>query len=106
MRNTVGKIPNLRGITSFRGDALSIDLGKTFTGQLRSWIVREGTNDTLVFNVVGNRYLTLSESQTEGVVIDDRWYFQVKETLDEGLATQRDHTVYQGTVKFIDNYTT
>ena len=106
MKNTVGKIPNLRGITSFRGDALSIDLGKTFVGELRSWISMEGTTDTLVFNVVDGRYLTLSEAQTEGIGISQRWHFQVKETLDEGLATQRDQTVYQGTVKFVDNYTT
>ena len=106
MRNTVGKIPNLRSITSFRGDALSIDLGKVFVGELRAWLSNsEAPNDYKVFTIVENRYLTLAKSETENVA-EGKWYFQVKEILNKDLVDEEESTVYQGTVRFVANITT
>ena len=110
MGQRVSSIRNLRTIKALRGDALSIDLGREYTGTLRAWMKKNSNSKTYrEFVVVGNRYLTLEETATiDYYTIDNKiseeiggkWYFDVEQT----TATDK-KTIYTGTILFVEDIT-
>ena len=83
----VRKVANLRTIKAFRGESLTIDLGKRITGTLTVWLKRKPTDLTYrSFTVVDGRYLFLPKEKaqdyyTDGIIteiIKGRWEFDVR----------------------------
>ena len=115
MKRSIGNIPNLRGVTSFRGDSLKIDLGKTFEGELTAWMRKYGEEDYAYrsFEIIDNRYLFLDKNSTLDYydndtvtqTVEGKWHFQVKQVIDKDLETEVDKSIYQGTILFVNNVT-
>ncbi len=116
MRASAGNIPNLRTITSLRGDSLKIDLGKVFEGSLIAWMKKDNSEHKdyhISFSIIDNRYIYLSQIQTLDVYVDGeifeavegRWHFEVKQTKNEGNELEETNTVYRGVIRFINNIT-
>ena len=67
----VQKIANLRTIKAYRGESLTIDLGKTISGTLVVWLKRKPTDLTYrSFTIVDGRYLFLSKEKTHDYYVD------------------------------------
>lgn len=79
MRQNISTIKNLRTIKALRGQALTIDLGSTFTGTISSWMKR-GANDANYrsFTIVDNRYLFLPKEKTQDYsdtdLVEGKWF--------------------------------
>lgn len=111
MNHRVSSIRNIRTIKALRGEAIRIDLGKTFLGELKSWMKREPNAPThREFTIVDNRFLTLSSDSTKdfyttsGVLIESvkgRWYFDVEQTTPE----KGTKTIFTGTIYFEEDIT-
>lgn len=111
----VGKVPNLRTISSYRGEVLTIDLGKTFTGYLVAWMTKleEDNVRHRAFEIIDNRYLKLSRESSldyyeDGELIqsiEGVWKFDVKSFADEDLSGNDVKTIYRGTIRFENNVT-
>lgn len=113
MNHIVGKIRNIRTIKALRGDPLSIDLGKTFDGVLEAWMKSSPNSETYrSFDIVDNRYLTLSREKTsdyyfQGELVEEikgRWYFDVEFT-KAGDPISNKKTIYTGTILFVNDIT-
>lgn len=116
MRPSAGNIPNLRTITSLRGDSLKIDLGKVFEGSLIAWMKKDNSehnNFHRRFEIIDNQYLYIDKLSTLDHYVDGelfeavqgRWHFEVKQTLNKGTDQEEQKTVYRGVIKFINNIT-
>jgi len=107
-------VPTLRTVKATRGDALVIDLGKTFLGTLTAWMKKDPTDGTYrSFEIVSNRYLKLSQDKTidyydgDGVLIETvggRWFFDVEQLLD-GQDPEESKTIYKGSILFENDIT-
>ena len=116
MRITAGNIPNLRTITSLRGDSLKIDLGKVFDGELIAWMKKDKSElEDLhrTFSIIDNRYIYLDRKLTLDYylngelleAVEGRWHFEVKQTLNSGEEDEEIKTVYRGVIRFVNNIT-
>lgn len=101
---------NLKTVIGYRNTELKIDLGKEFLGVIAAKMKRNPDGiDFREFEIVDNRYLVLSEEQTKDIEetenvqassILGRWYFDVKQVLDEVPTV-----IYTGTIFFKGNIT-
>ncbi len=108
------KIPNIRTVKAIRGESLTIDLGKVFDGELRSWMKKDPNATTYrSFNILDNRYLQLTQERAsdyydnEGQLLEavaGRWYFDVEQILDPSKPEEV-KTIYRGTIKFSNDIT-
>jgi len=111
MGNKVSSIRNLRTIKGLRNDELIIDLGKTFEGELKSWMKKSPDSPYYrVFEIIDNRYLKLSKNKTvdymgeDGCIIEEisgKWHFDVEQTKADGSCK----TIYTGRILFKDDIT-
>lgn len=110
----VQKIANLRTVKAFRGQSLTIDLGKTFTGVLTAWMKRNPTDTTYrSFTIVSNRYLFLPKEKAQDYysgptlteAIEGKWYFDVR-YLPQGSTDPNDEQmIFTGTIDFSNHIT-
>ncbi len=111
----VGKVPNIRTISSYRGEVLIIDLGKTFYGKMIAWMRKRDSNGGYhrSFEVIDNRYLKLSREKSLDYYqggelyqsVLGRWDFEVKVDEDVDLGGEYFKTVYRGSIYFEPNIT-
>ena len=108
-------IPVIRTIKATRGDALVIDLGKTFLGTLTAWLKKDPLDATYrAFEIDSNRYLRLTQDKTvdyydydSGVLLEavgGRWFFDVEQLLD-GQDPEESKTIYKGSILFENDIT-
>ena len=106
----ISPIKNLKNIQARRGESLTIDLGKEYTGTLTSWMKKDLLKSEYVeFDIIDNRYLYLVKSKTQ----DDydgvnktmgRWYFDVRQ-LPIGGTEDDEKTIFTGSIFFKNNIT-
>lgn len=111
MNRRISSIRNLRTIKGLRNDELIIDLGKTFEGELKSWMKKSANSPYYrVFEIIDNRYLKLPKEKTvdyideNGCTIEEiagKWYFDVEQTKDDGSCK----TIYTGRIHFSNDIT-
>ena len=81
--------PTLKTVRALRGQSLSIDLGKEYSGTMSSWMKKYPTNNLYrSFEVKDNRYLFLAKEKTQDYydetslqiveTIAGKWYFDVR----------------------------
>ncbi len=109
MNRRISSIRNLRTIKGLRNDELIIDLGKTFEGELKSWMKKSANSPYYrVFEIIDNRYLKLSKEKTadyideNGCIIEEiagKWYFDVEQTKGDGSCK----TIYMGRILFTND---
>ena len=114
MSNQVQKIANLRTIKAFRGESLTIDLGKTITGTIIAWLKRTPTDITYrSFTIVDGRYLFLPKEKaqdyyTDGVVtekVDGKWYFDVRHLPEGTIDPNNERIIITGIIDFSNQVT-
>ena len=103
------KIPEIKTIKAYRGESLTIDLGKEFSGTLQAWMRRESDSTTYrSFEIIDNKSIRLSKHKAsdyineEGGVIEEisgKWYFDVKQTIDI-LKPEETRVVFRGIILF------
>mgnify|MGYP003638860753 CR=1 FL=1 len=103
-------IKNLRTVRAVKGQSLTIDLGKTFTGTLSAWMKRKPTDKTYrSFTIVDNRYLFLPKEKTQDLSATDlavgKWYFDVRYLAEGTVDPNDEEIIYTGTILFSDNIT-
>ena len=115
MNKKVGSVRNIKTINALRGDKLTIDLGKEFSGGvLTAWMRKDANSVTFrSFEIVSNRYLVLPQEKTKDYYNDEnelveaiagKWYFDV-EFLKDGDDTTLSKTIYQGTINYVNDIT-
>ena len=110
MSYKVQKIANLRTVKALRGQSLTIDLGKTFTGTLTAWMKRKPTDSSYrSFTVVDGRYLFLSKEKAQDYsttdVVEGKWNFDVRH-LPQGLTDpNEEQMIFTGTINFSNHIT-
>ena len=112
--NSVGKIKNLRLVKALRGQSLTIDLGRTYTGTLTAWLKRTPTDTTYrSFTIVDGRYLFLPKEKaqdyyTNGIVTEavlGRWFFDLRH-LPIGSTDPNDEKILvTGLIEFFNQVT-
>jgi len=114
MSYKVQKIANLRTIKAFRGQSLTIDLGKKITGTLTVWLKRKPTDSTYrSFTVVDGRYLFLPKEKTQDYIISDteteivegKWFFDVRQLPSGSTDPNDEKIIFTGTVDFSNHIT-
>ena len=115
MSYKIQKIANLRTVKALRGQSLTIDLGKTFTGTITAWM-KKSPNDVIYrsFTTTDNRNLFLSKEKTQDYYdettlellseVSGKWYFDVRQ-LPTGGTTEDEKVIFTGTILFEDNIT-
>ena len=103
-------IKNLRTVSAVKGQSLTIDLGKTFTGTLSAWMKRKPTDETYrSFTIVDGRYLFLPKDKAQDLSATDlavgKWYFDVRHLADGTVDPNDEEIIYTGTILFSDNIT-
>ena len=110
MSYKVQKIANLRTVKALRGQSLTIDLGKTFTGILTAWMKRKPTDSSYrSFTVVDGRYLFLPKEKAQDFsttdLVEGKWNFDVRH-LPEGLTDpNQEQMIFTGTINFSNHIT-
>ena len=110
MSYKVQKIANLRTVKALRGQSLTIDLGKTFTGTLTAWMKRNPTDSTYrSFTVVDGRYLFLPKEKAQDLTttdtIEGKWNFDVRH-LPTGTTDPNDEQmIFTGSIMFSNHIT-
>lgn len=111
MRQQISTLRNLRTVKALRGESLRIDLGKTFTGTLTSWMKKDiGETEYIEFDVQEGRYLFLTKAKTADSYdtknpTAGRWFFDVRQSPDGGTEDD-EKTIFTGTILFYNNVTT
>lgn len=118
MSYKVQKINNLRTIKALRGQALTIDLQRTYTGMvLSAWMKKDPDADLYrSFEIIDNRFLFLSKAKTQDYYdeaspntiveeIEGRWYFDVRMTPVGSTDPNDEQVIVTGTILFADNVT-
>jgi hypothetical protein len=110
----VQKIANLRTIKAYRGESLTIDLGKTISGTLEVWLKRKPTDLTYrSFTIVDGRYLFLSKEKTQdyyvdGVIselVEGKWYFDVRQMPEGSVDPNDEKIIITGSIDFSNHIT-
>lgn len=115
MSHIVSTKRNIRTLKALRGEALTIDLGKTQIGTLKAWMKKDPNDATFrSFEIKENRYLYLSKEKTDDYfnaetgklieAVEGRWNFDVRLT-PEGEDEENDAVIYTGTILFKNQVT-
>ena len=115
-KNLIIKIPELKVVKAIRGQALTIDLGKTYDGALEAWMKKDPNDATYrSFTIVDGRYLYLPKSKTQdyydvdsGVIVqavEGRWNYDVRLLPTGATSADDEHTVYRGVIHFENQIT-
>lgn len=114
MSYNTNSIPTIKTIKALRGDSVTIDLGKTFSGTMSAWMKKDPNDSTYrSFEIIDNRYLFLSQEKAsdyaawDGTIteaIAGKWYFDV-ELIAEGALSEESQTIYQGVIVFQNDVT-
>lgn len=109
-------VPNLRVVRALRGQALTIDLGKEYTGGiLKAWM-KKHPDDTShrSFDVLNDRYLFLPKAKAQDYydndtlelieAIEGAWLFDVRFYPDGGDVNEEE-VIWTGTIEFLLNIT-
>lgn len=110
MSYKVQKIANLRTVKALRGQSLTIDLGKTFTGTLTAWMKRKPTDSTYrSFTIVDGRFLFLPKEKAQDLsatdIVEGKWYFDVRH-LPTGTTDPNDEQmIFTGSINFSNHIT-
>jgi hypothetical protein len=114
MSSLVSSIKNIRTIKAIRGDSLTIDLGKSYTGTLKAWMKKSPNAATYrSFEVREGRFLFLDKTKAsdyytdQGLLlerVEGRWYFDV-ELIPEGEVEANSITIYTGVILFSNDIT-
>ena len=110
MSYKVQKIANLRTVKALRGQSLTIDLGKTFTGTLTAWMKRKPTDSTFrSFTIVDGRYLFLPKEKAQDLsatdLVEGKWNFDVRH-LPVGTTDPNDEQIiFTGSINFSNHIT-
>ena len=102
------KVYDFRLVKTMTHQALTIDLGKTFSGTITAFMKTDASSDHYrEFTVVDGRYLTLTQDQTvdyidDGVTypIAGRWYVNVWQLKD---GQSEEQIVYTGRILFVES---
>lgn len=110
MSNKVQKIKNLRTLKALRGQSLTIDLGKAFTGMLTAWMKRKSTDSTYrSFTIVDGRYLFLPKEKAQDLsatdLVEGKWYFDVRQLPVGSVDPNDEEIIYTGTIDFSNQVT-
>ena len=117
MSQRVQKIANLRTLKALRGQSLTIDLGKTFTGTMTAWMKKKATDATYrSFDIVDNRFLFLTKEKTQDYhdinsphalieSIEGKWHFDVRIEPIGNLDPDLQQTITTGTLLFSNHIT-
>jgi len=107
-------IRNLRTLDAWRGEVLTIDLGKTQDDTLRAWMKKDPNSSTYrSFNILSNRYLVLTaEKASDYLDIDEnvteavagKWYFDVEQSTNFN-DPELTKTIFRGTILFQNDIT-
>ena len=115
-KNLIIKIPELKVVKAIRGQALTIDLGKTYDGALEAWMKTDPNDETYrSFTIVDGRYLYLPKDKTQDYydiesgdliqAIEGKWYYDVR-LLPTGATNSNDEqTIYKGVIHFKNQVT-
>ena len=115
-KNLIIKIPELKVVKAIRGQALTIDLGKTYDGALEAWMKTDPNDETYrSFTIVDGRYLYLPKDKTQDYydvesgdliqAIEGKWYYDVR-LLPTGATNSNDEqTIYKGEIYFENQVT-
>jgi hypothetical protein len=117
MSYKVQTIKNLRTVKALRGQSLTIDLGKTFTGTMTAWMKKKATDVTYrSFDIVDNRFLFLTKEKTQDYhdinsphalveAIAGKWYFDVRIEPVGNTNPDLQETLITGTLLFSNHIT-
>ena len=110
MSYKVQKIANLRTVKALRGQSLTIDLGKTFTGTLTAWMKRKPTDSTYrSFTIVDGRYLFLPKEKTQDYsttdIVEGKWYFDVRHLPEGETDPNLEQMIITGSINFSNHIT-
>lgn len=110
MSRKVQKIANVRTVKALRGQSLTIDLGKTFTGSLSAWMKRNPTDTTYrSFTIVDGRYLFLPKEKAQDLsntdLIEGRWDFDVRQLPAGSTDPNDEQIIFTGSIVFSNQIT-
>tara|TARA_R110002074_G_scaffold73487_2_gene168793 strand:+ start:1132 stop:2493 length:1362 start_codon:yes stop_codon:yes gene_type:complete len=117
MSYRVQTIKNLRTVKALRGQSLTIDLGKTFTGTMTAWMKKKTTDVTYrSFDIVDNRFLFLTKEKTQDYhdinsphalieAIAGKWHFDVRIEPVGNTNPDLQETLITGTLLFSNHVT-
>lgn len=110
MARQISTLRTLKTVKALKGESLKIDLGKTFTGTLTSWMKKDTLEDEYIeFDVIDNRYLFLTKAKTADLFdaknkVAGKWYFDVRQLPVDGVDDD-EKTIFVGTILFYNNVT-
>lgn len=118
MNHRVQKINNFRTIKALRGQALTIDLQRVYTGyNIQAWMKKNPDSNTYrSFEIIDDRFLFLSKAKTQDYYdqdspqnlveeIEGKWYFDVRITPVGSTNVNDEKVAVTGTIMFVDNIT-
>ena len=110
MARQISTLRTLKAVKALKGESLKIDLGKTFTGTLTSWMKKDSLEDEYIeFDIIEGRYLFLTKNKTADLfdtknVVAGTWYFDVRQLPTDGTEDD-EKTIFVGTILFYNNVT-
>lgn len=116
MRQNISTIKNLRTIKALRGESLTIDLGKTYTGTLEAWMKKDPTDTTYrSFTIVDNRYLFLPKEKAQDYYdivsgdliekVEGKWFWDVRYSPEGSTNVDDEEIIFTGTLSFSNQVT-
>jgi len=115
MAQSTEPVLDFRTIKAIRGQSLTIDLGKTFEGDITAWMKRDPEDIVYrSFEVKENRYLFLTKDKAQDFYnnqtleleskVEGKWYFDVRQ-LPTGGDAQEEAILLKGIIDFSNNIT-
>ena len=116
-KDLIQEIFELKTIKAIRAEALTIDLGKTYTGYiLEAWMKKDPNSETYrSFTIVDDRYLFLPKTKTQDYydeatnqlveAVEGKWYFDVRRIPSSATSSDDEQIVMKGTIDFTNNIT-
>ena len=110
MSYKVQTVKTLKTVKALRDQSLTIDLGKTFTGTLTSWMKKDTLeNEYIEFDIIDSRYLFLTKAKTADLFdtknkVAGKWSFDVRH-LPVGGSADDEKTIFVGIILFYNNVT-
>ena len=116
MSTRATSIPTLKTVRALRGQSLSIDLGKEYSGVMSSWMKKSPTDNLYrSFEVRDNRYLFLAKVKTQDYydetslqiveTISGKWYFDVRLLPTGSTSEDEEVTIFKGVIEFSNQVT-
>jgi hypothetical protein len=109
-------VPNLRTVNALRGESLTIDLGKTFSGGVLTAWMKKNPNDTTYreFEVIDGRYLFLTKERASDYYaigtdtlleeVEGKWFWDLR-LVPTGGNAELEEILYTGTILFKNQVT-